>query len=132
MRRTIGITFESNGGHGDERKFNKALFQIVIFRLAFGQSEPPPIIMDHDADVIRIIERRCAAIEGSIVKVPFRRSELPNELGKIMAVWWSSMVSGFHIALLSLCGQSFFGSGAVWIGAGALYGESSTAIAIRF
>ena len=31
---TIGITFEGNGWHADERTFGKPLFQIVIFRFA--------------------------------------------------------------------------------------------------
>src|SRR2546423_12449398 len=57
---TIGIAFKSNSGHGDVRTFSEPLFQLVIFRLAFSQSEPPAIIMDHDADMIRIVEGRCA------------------------------------------------------------------------
>ena len=36
MRRTIGITFKSNGGHSDDGSFGKPLFQLVIFRLAFS------------------------------------------------------------------------------------------------
>ena len=56
MRRTIGVTFKGNGGHSDDRAFGKPLFQIVIFRLAFGEAKPPAIIMDHDADMIRIVE----------------------------------------------------------------------------
>src|SRR5829696_7798580 len=59
---TIGITFKGNGGHGDDRTFGKPLFQIVIFRFAFSQAEPPAVIMDHDADMIRGVEGRCAAI----------------------------------------------------------------------
>jgi hypothetical protein len=29
-----------------DRAFGKPLFQIVIFRLAFSQAEPPAVIMD--------------------------------------------------------------------------------------
>ena len=43
--------------------------------------------MDDDSDMIRIIERRGAPIEGGIVDVPFRRSDPPNELGKIAPVF---------------------------------------------
>jgi hypothetical protein len=57
------------------------------YRLAFSQSEPPAIIMDHDADMIRIVEGRCAGIERGIVEVPFWRSELPNELRKVVPVF---------------------------------------------
>ena len=73
--RAIGIAFKGNGGHSDDRTFGKPLFQIVILRLAFSQAEPPAVIMDHDADVIRIVEGRCAAIERGIIEVPLRRSE---------------------------------------------------------
>jgi hypothetical protein len=84
---TIGITFKGNGGHGDDRAFGKPLFQIVIFRLALSQTEPPTVIMDHDADVIRIVEGRCTPIERRIIEVPLRRRKLPNELRKVVAVF---------------------------------------------
>ena len=83
----IGITFKGDGGHGDDRTFGKPLFQIVIFRLAFSQAEPPAVIMDHDGDVIRVVEGRRAAIERGIVEVPLRRSELPDELRKVVPVF---------------------------------------------
>ena len=53
----------------------KPLFQVVVFRLAFRQAEPPAIIVDHDGDVIRIVEGRRAAIERGVVEIPLRRSE---------------------------------------------------------
>jgi hypothetical protein len=34
--------------------------------------------VDHDADMIWVVEGGCAAIECSIIEVPFRRSELPK------------------------------------------------------
>src|SRR5215207_4048393 len=83
---TIGIAFEGNGGHTNERAFGKPLFQIVIFRFAFSQAEPPAVVMDHDVDMIRVVEGRCAAIERDIIEVPLRRSGLPNELSKIVPV----------------------------------------------
>jgi hypothetical protein len=66
VRCTIGITFEGNGGHGDDRTFGKLLFQIVIFRFAFSQAEPPAVVMDHDVDMIRVVEGRCAAIDSRL------------------------------------------------------------------
>src|SRR5438876_6575897 len=42
--------------------------------------------MDHDADVIRVIEGRCGAIERRIIEVPFRRGDFPDELCKIVSV----------------------------------------------
>ena len=67
----IGIAFQRNGGHGNVRTLSKPLFQLIIVRLAFGQPEPPAIIVDHDADMIRIVEGRGAALEGGLVEVPF-------------------------------------------------------------
>ena len=43
--------------------------------------------MDHDADMIRVVEGGCAPIERGIIEVPLRRSELPNELRKIAPVF---------------------------------------------
>src|SRR6267378_8054349 len=86
MRRTIGITFHGNGGYGDDWTFSKPLVQISIFRVAFSECEPPPIIMDHDGDVIRIVEGRCAAIERRRIEVPLRRRKLPDELRKVVPV----------------------------------------------
>jgi hypothetical protein len=36
--------------------------------------------MDHDRDMIRIVESFRAAIEGGIIEMPFRRSEPPDQL----------------------------------------------------
>ena len=66
MRRSVSVAFERDGRHGDAGDSRKPLFQIVILRLALSQSEPPTIIMDHDADVIWIVEGRCATIERRI------------------------------------------------------------------
>src|SRR5207237_10820083 len=83
MRCPIGISFQRNRGHADVRSCSEPLFQLIIFRLAFSQSKPPTVIMDHDADMIRIVESRSAALEGGIVEVPFRRSDLPDEPRKV-------------------------------------------------
>ena len=58
----------------------KPLFQFVIFRFALGEADPPAVIVNHDSDMIGIVEGHGASIERGIIKVPFRRSELPNEL----------------------------------------------------
>lgn len=50
----IGITFESDSGHSDDRTFGKPLFQNVILRLALSQSDSPTIVMDDDGDVIQV------------------------------------------------------------------------------
>ena len=70
MGRAVGVAFEGDGGHGDDRTFGEPLFQIVIFTLASGQSEPPAKIVDHDRDMIRVFERRRRAIERGIIEAP--------------------------------------------------------------
>src|SRR4051812_38347020 len=70
VRRPIGIAFKGDGGHGDDRSLGEPLFQIVVLRLAFRQAEPPAVVMDYDADMIRVFEGRCAAVEGGIVELP--------------------------------------------------------------
>src|SRR5208283_423426 len=72
MWRTVCITLEGNGGHGDDRAFGNSLFEIVILRLAVSQAEPPTIVVDDDGHVVRVVERGCAAIEGRIIEIPFR------------------------------------------------------------
>ena len=51
--------------------------------------------MDHDADMIRIVEGRRAALKGGIIEVPFRRSELPDELGKVVPVFLVASPTAF-------------------------------------
>ena len=41
VRCAIGVTFKGDRRHGDDRTVGEPFFQIVIFRLAFGQAEPP-------------------------------------------------------------------------------------------
>ena len=95
----IGIAFQGHRGHGDVRSLGEPLFQFVIVRLALGQPEPPAISMDHDADMIWIVEGRCAALEGGLVEVPFRRSELPDELRKVVPVFVVAGPAAFSSSL---------------------------------
>ncbi len=43
--------------------------------------------MGYYADEIRIVERCCAALERNVIESPLRRSDLPDELGKIVPVF---------------------------------------------
>ena len=70
MRCSVGFTFQGDCGHVNYRGLGESPFQIVISRLAFGQSEAPAIIMDHDAHMIRVVEGRCTAIcEAEITRM---------------------------------------------------------------
>src|ERR1700678_3257246 len=92
----IGIPFHGNGGYGDGRCGCKPLFQIVIFWLTFSQVEPPAVIVDYDRDMIRIVERRRRAIEGGIIEVPLRRSDLPDEPREIAPVFVVADAAAFR------------------------------------
>ena len=97
VRCAIGVAFECDGRHCDDRRLRKPLFQIVVFRLTLREAEPPAVIMDDDCNVIRVVERCGATIEGGIVEIPFGRSKLPNELRKIVTVFvvaFSAAVGG--------------------------------------
>ena len=70
MWRTVRVALERDGGHRDHRKLGKPLFQAGILRFALRQTKPPAIVMDHDGDVIRVVERCRAAGERRVVEAP--------------------------------------------------------------
>ena len=76
VRRTIGVAFEGDGGHGDCGKLRELLFEFVILRFAVSKSEAKAVVVNHDGDVIGIVEGCRGAIECGIVEVPFGRSNV--------------------------------------------------------
>src|SRR5689334_19980529 len=86
MRCAVGVALECDRRNGDDWSCRKPLFQVVVLRFALGKREPPPIVVNHDAYMIRIVEGSRTPIERFIIEVPFRRSEPPNEPGEIMPV----------------------------------------------
>src|SRR5271165_6793952 len=87
VRRTVCITFECNGGYSDKRPGSKSLFHFIVFRLALHQAEPPTVVVNHDADMVWVIEGGCTTLESGIVEIPLRRSALPGEFGKVVPVF---------------------------------------------
>ena len=83
---TVGIAFKSYGRYGDERPLGKPLLQVIIFRLAFSQAEPPAVVVDDDVDVVRVLEGCRRPIERCVVEVPLRRGKLPDELVEVVGV----------------------------------------------
>src|SRR5215204_6990227 len=49
----VSVAFQCDRRDCDDRGPGEPPFQIVILRLAFSQAEPPTVIVDDDADVIR-------------------------------------------------------------------------------
>jgi hypothetical protein len=78
MRCAIGIAFKRDRRHADDRRLGETLFEIVIFRLAFGQIEAPAIIMDDDGDIsaVTLSAMTCSilstseASSGPVVPMP--------------------------------------------------------------
>jgi len=85
--RAVEIAGNGDRGHSDDGRFKQFLFQIVVPWLAFSQAQPPAVIMNDDADVIRVVEGSCCAIERSIVEVPRGRGVLPDQLIKFVPVF---------------------------------------------
>jgi hypothetical protein len=56
MRRTVGIAFEGDRRHGDDRTSGQLPLDLSVPGLAFSQCESSAIVADRDADVIRIVE----------------------------------------------------------------------------
>src|SRR5512140_2613041 len=84
---TVGIALKRDSGHVDDGGLCEPFFQIVILRFAFSYAEAPTIVVDDDGDVVRVVECRGAALKRRIVKVPFRRRELPNEFRKVATIF---------------------------------------------
>ncbi len=66
--------------HADGRAGGELLLQRVVLGLALGQAQPPAVVVDHDRDVVGVVERRRGAVEGRVVEVPLRRGDLPDQL----------------------------------------------------
>src|SRR6266852_6014212 len=86
MWRTIGVTFERNGGHRDDRTRCQPCLELVVLRLTIGQPEPPSVVVHHQADVIWVVESLRSPSECRIVEPPLRGRCPPNELGEIVPV----------------------------------------------
>ena len=87
VRRTVGVAFHRNGRDADDRALGKPLFEVGVLRLALGQAQPPTVVVNHDCDMIGVVERRGGAIKRGIIEIPLRRSELPDELREVVPVF---------------------------------------------
>src|ERR1700689_1479296 len=82
----LGSPPGGGGGRGEGRKGAAPPLQVVVLRFTCAQAEPPPVIVDHDRDVIRVVEGGRAAGERRVVEIPFRRGEPPDELAELAPV----------------------------------------------
>src|SRR5262249_57355312 len=87
MRRAIGIAFEGDSGNRDGWRGGETLLELVVFRLALGQALAPAVVVDHDGNVIGVVEGGGAAVERGVVELPLRGRQLPDELREIAPVF---------------------------------------------
>ena len=86
MRRAVGVAFERDRGHRDHRPRGELLLELGVLGFAVGEPEPPAVVVDHDRDVVGVVEGRCAALEGGVVEVPLRGGGPPDELRELAPV----------------------------------------------
>ena len=91
MRCAVRVALERDRGHGDDGAAREPLLQFRAVGFAFGEPESPAVVVDHDRDVVRIVEGRGAALEGCVVEVPPRRGGPPDQLRELAPV---SLVAG--------------------------------------
>jgi hypothetical protein len=87
MGRTVGVTFEGDRRHGDGRAAGERPLEIVVSWLALGQAEPPAVVVNHDVDVVRVVEGCGATVERRLVEVPLGRGRLPDEPGEFASMF---------------------------------------------
>src|SRR5918992_2545986 len=86
VRRAVGVPFKRDRGHGDDRTGREPILEGVVGWLAFCQTEAPAVVVDDDADVIRVVERRGAAIERRFIEVPLWRCDPPDQPRKLTPI----------------------------------------------
>ncbi len=57
MRCTVRVALHGDGRHGDQRRVGETLLEIGVLRLPVGEPEPPPVVVDGDWHVVRVVER---------------------------------------------------------------------------
>src|SRR5580700_10395311 len=68
--RAVEIGGNRNRWNRDDRPVIEFFLQLVVLRLARSQAESPPVVVNYDADMVRIVESSRAALEGRVVEVP--------------------------------------------------------------
>src|ERR1700730_1210067 len=77
---------QRDGGDGNGRQRRQPALQPGIVRIAGRQAEAMAIAVDHDIDIIRVVEGRRRAREGGVVEMPVRRPLLPQDPGDLAPV----------------------------------------------
>lgn len=71
VRRPVGVTFHSDRRHRDRWRRCKHCFGCIVSRLAFHETQTPAIIVNHDCDMVGVVEAFRRALLDAIVEMPF-------------------------------------------------------------
>src|SRR5262245_58365543 len=88
MWSAVRVAFKRDRGHGNVWELGEPRLERIVLHLAFGEPEAPPIVVDRNGDVIRIVEGRRRPIERGVVEIPLRRRGLPDESSKVARVFF--------------------------------------------
>src|SRR5262245_35521708 len=96
MWSAVRVAFKRDRGHGNVWELGEPSLERVLLRLAVGEPEAPPIVVNRNGDVIRIVEGSRRPIERSVIEIPLRRGGLPNEPRKVARItrWPADASSG--------------------------------------
>ena len=72
MGRAVRIALERDRGNCDHGPVCELFLQFGVFGFPVCNPESPAIVVDHDCDVVRVVEGSCAARERRVVEVPLR------------------------------------------------------------
>ena len=67
----VGIAIQRDGGHCDGRQRRQPALQLGISRIAVDETEAMAITVDHDVDIIGIVERRAVRSKVASSKCQF-------------------------------------------------------------
>src|SRR6185369_15458065 len=70
VRGAVGVAFQCDGGYFDLRSGGEALFEFVVSGFDCGESLPPAVIVDHDVNMVGVVERGGASVESGVIKLP--------------------------------------------------------------
>src|SRR5262245_66304188 len=88
MWSAVRVAFKRDRGHGYAWELGEPPLERIVLHLAFGEPEAPPIVVNRNGDVIRIVEGSRGQIERSVIEIPLRRGGLPNEPRKVARVFF--------------------------------------------
>jgi hypothetical protein len=86
MRSAISVTLHCDGGHADDGLLGKPFLKLVISRLALDETEPPAVTVDHNRDMVRIVESLRTTIEGGVIGQRPRRRRTTQDFYRSRAL----------------------------------------------